>query len=111
MKRLIESIITGVILTLLLKALEKYGSINIMESIYQNFIKELWPIWIGLLVAISYWIIRDYIQLRRFNSGLKKWIGLFSYKDKEKGGYSDLKGKVKLYIKEELEKANKINNP
>ncbi|MDD1777860.1 MAG: hypothetical protein LUQ65_06780 [Candidatus Helarchaeota archaeon] len=31
---------------------------------------------------------------------LKEWIGLFSYKDM----YSNLKGKIKVYIREELEK-------
>jgi len=30
---------------------------------------------------------------------LKKWIGLFSYKD----GYHDLKGKIQFYIKDALE--------
>jgi cytochrome b subunit of formate dehydrogenase len=41
---------------------------------------------------------------------LKKWIGLFSYKDK-KGSYTDLKGKINRYIAEELEKEKKTNNP
>ncbi|MBW2643689.1 MAG: hypothetical protein JRC89_10050 [Deltaproteobacteria bacterium] len=88
-----------------------------MESIYQHFILELWPMWIGLLVALLYWIVRDYIQLRqlrsdftnfkkdltKFKNDLNDWIGLRSYESR----YFDLKGKIKTYIREELEKINK----
>ncbi len=82
------------------------------------------PIIIGFFVFCFYWIIKDYLKLRHSiqyskNGGkgketdllrkeindLKKWIGLFSYKDK----YSNLKGKIKLYISEELEKNNLRN--
>jgi hypothetical protein len=106
MKRIWESILAGIIVGLIFQGLEKFGGINIMKFIYQSFVVELWPMWIGLLVALLYWMIRDYIKLRRFINNLEKWIGLFSYKD-SKGSYSDLKGKIKLYIREELEK-NKI---
>lgn len=103
MRRIIESVIGGLILAIILKALERYGGINIMRSIYETFIVGLWPMWVGLLGALLYWIITDYIKLRRFSNDLKKWIGLFSYKD-SKGSYSDLKGKIKRYVQEELEK-------
>jgi len=104
MKEILRSIVIGVIVGLLLKALDKYGGIDAMKSIYQTFIVELWPMWIGLLAASLYWIIADYIKLRRFSKDLKKWIGYFSYPD-GKGGYLyiDLKGKIKRYIQEELE--------
>ncbi len=36
-------------------------------------------------------------------SELSKWIGRFSYRD-DKGSYIDLRGKIKRYIQEELEK-------
>jgi len=103
MRRILESIIGGLVVGFVLKGLEKYGGISIMKSIYQTFIVELWPLWIGLLAALLYWIITDYIKLRRFSNDLIKWIGLFSYQD-DKGGYSNLKGKIKRYIAEELEK-------
>lgn len=106
MRRIIESVSVGIFLIIISKALEEYGPIDIMKSIYQHFIIELWPMWIGLIAAFLYWIIRDYIQLKRFNNDLKKWIGLFSYGDK----YSDLKGKIKLYIKEEIEKEGQPEN-
>lgn len=108
MRRIIESVIGGLIVAFLLKGVEKYGGINIMKSIYQTFMVELWPIWIGLLTALLYWTITDYIKLRRFCNFLEKWIGFFSYPDKNGGSYySDLKGKIKRYIQEELEKESK----
>ncbi len=97
MRRIIESIIAGLVVTVSLKALEGYGGIDIMKSIYQTFIVGLWPIWIGLLIASLCWIVMDYIKLRRFNKKLEKWIGLFSSRNR----YSDLKGKIKYYIREE----------
>jgi hypothetical protein len=102
MKEILKSILIGVIVGILLKALDKYGGIDAMKSIYQTFVVELWPMWIGLLVASLYWIVVDYARLRRFKNKLEKWIGFFSYQD-NKGGYIDLKGKIKRYIQEELE--------
>lgn len=61
---------------------------------------------LSLAVLLCNFIIFLVTLYRRTNSiiqdfnSLKKWIGLFSYRDK----YSDLKGKIKLYIKEEIEK-------
>jgi hypothetical protein len=102
MRRILESIISGLVIAFLLKALDKYGGI---ESIYQTFIVELWPIWIGLLTALLYWFIADHIRLRRFTNNLRQWIGFFSYRDSNGVVlYIDLKGKIKQYIREELEK-------
>jgi hypothetical protein len=108
MRRVIESVIAGLIILFVSKGLERFGGPNIMKSIYQTFILELWPIWLGLLVALFYWITVDYLKLRRFANQLKEWIGYFSYPDK-KGGflYTNLKGKIKQYIQEELEKEMK----
>jgi len=77
-------------------------SMNRLFWIWRAFVVEFWPMWFGLLLGLLCWGIMDYIKLRRFNNNLKKWIGLFSYKD-DKGSYNDLKGKVKRYIQEELE--------
>jgi hypothetical protein len=108
MRRIIESVIAGVIVAFISKGLGKYGGIDIMRSVYQTFVVELWPIWIGLLGALVYWIVIDYIKVRRFINDLIKWIGYFSYPNKEGGYlYTDLKGKIKQYIKEELEKKSK----
>ena len=100
MREIIKSVIAGFIIIIVSKALEVYGGISIMKSIYQTFVIELWPIWIGLLAASLYWIISDYIKLRRFRNKVDKWIDLYSYKDR----YHDLKGKIQCYIKDELEK-------
>jgi hypothetical protein len=59
-----------------------------------------------IVFSISYflWKLRKNIsELDRFNNNLEKWIGLFSFQD-DKGSYVDLKGKIKRYIQEELEK-------
>jgi hypothetical protein len=61
-----------------------------------------------LIFLISYFLWklnRGINELNRFNNDLTRWIGFFSYRD-SKGVvlYTDLKGKIKQYIKEELEK-------
>jgi hypothetical protein len=103
MRKVVESVIAGLITAFILKGLEKYGGINVMKSIYQTFIVELWPIWVGFLVALFYWVIADFIKMHRFTNHLIEWIGFFSYQD-DKSGYNNLKGKIKRYIEEELEK-------
>jgi len=112
MKKILESIIVWFVATIVLKALEKYIGVNIMESIFQTFIIELWPIWVGLLIACIYWLVRDYIKLRNsskklmaFKQELREWIGLFEYEDKidRRKGYSSLAGKINHYLREELE--------
>jgi hypothetical protein len=65
MRRIIESLISGFILSLALKILDKYGGIFIMKEIYQTFIVGLWPWWIGLAVAIIYWFTRFSINVYR----------------------------------------------
>ena len=77
---IVQMIIAGVVVALIVKGLEIYGPAIIMKSIYQHFVVGLWPMWVGLIAALLYWIIKDYIQLRRFRNKLIKWIGLFAYK-------------------------------
>ena len=115
MRRIIELIVVGLVVGLILKALDEYGGINMLKSIFQTFIVELWPMWGGVLAACIYWFVRDYLKLRHLkNNGknknidtlakdikdIKKWIGYFSYKN----NYSDLKGKIYHYIRKELKK-------
>jgi hypothetical protein len=100
MRRIWEGLGIALFVSIVMKIWEKYGGINTIKSIYQTIIVELWPMWIGLSAALLYLIVVDYIKLRRFANYVKKWIGLFSYKD----SYFDLKGKIYFYIKEELEK-------
>lgn len=48
-----------ILTTLITQILRKYGGISPMiESIFQNFVVELWPIWIGAICVILYLIIR-----------------------------------------------------
>jgi len=68
MRRVIESVAAGVILTIVLKALEAFGALTTLNSIFQTFIVALWPMWFGLVGAFLYWLIRDYIQLRHFST-------------------------------------------
>ena len=79
---------------------EFWGNIEMKHII--SFLITFLPIIVGLFAFFLYWVVRDYLKMRRFNNKLEKWIGLFSYKD-SKGHYSDLKGKIKRYIREELE--------
>lgn len=77
-----------------------------MSSFYQSIFVELWPLWAVMAVSLLYLLIleiRQYKKLTNEFNDLKEWVGLFSYKD-GRGEYSDLKGKIKRYIQEELEK-------
>ena len=84
---------------------QHYGEfiMNNIGNLIKSFLVTFSPLIIGALVFFVYWIMVGYVKMRRFDSKVEKWIGLFSYKD-DKGSYSDLKGKIKRYIQEELEK-------
>ncbi len=104
MKTIYHAMVAGAVSGLVSKGIEKYNIIN-MQSIYQTFIVELWPMWFGMSVFLIYIVIADYIKLRRFSYDVKDWIGIFKSKD-----YSNLKGKIKCYIREELENRS-TNSP
>lgn len=86
---------------------QRYGDFIMSNTgnLIKSFFVTFSPLFIGLLVFFIYWIIADYVKLRRFRNDLIKWIGYFAYPD-SKGGhlYTDLKGKIKRYIQEELDK-------
>ena len=97
-----KGIVIAIISAIAAFFVQHYGEF-IMSNI-GNFIKSFLvtfsPLIIGLLAFFIYWIIADYVKLRRFNHKVEKWIDLFSYKDR----YHDLKGKIQCYIRDELEK-------
>ena len=55
--RLLQGIVIIIISTLVLEGLNKYVEIKMVKSLFQNFVIELWPLWIGLAIGIIYWII------------------------------------------------------
>jgi fructose-specific phosphotransferase system IIC component len=102
---LLKGIVIGIISAILAFFVQHYGEFIMgnIGNLVKSFLITFWPLIVGLLVFFLYWIIADYIKLRRFTNNLTQWIGLFSYQD-SKGSYSNLKGKIKRYIEEELEK-------
>lgn len=102
-KEWIKPIILGLIIAGITWALREFGGNMEIKKHIISFIITFSPIIIGFFVFFLYRIVADYIKLRRFSNDIIKWIGRFSYQD-TKGGYSDLKGKIKRYIQEELEK-------
>jgi predicted membrane protein len=69
--------------------------LEVVKMIDRKFLLEIALLIIFIVAGIIY-LVEKYKEF-------KKWIGRLSYKD-EKGSYSDLKGKIKFYIREELEK-------
>jgi len=69
---LLHSACIAVISPFILKAIENYRGINLMKSLYQSFVVELWPIWVGLAFALLYWASREIISIHKFlTAGLK----------------------------------------
>ena len=64
-QRFIEGIIIGVISGFVLKGLDKYGGIEMIKSLFQTFVIEMWPIWFGLTIALLYWFIREVISIHK----------------------------------------------
>lgn len=83
MRRIVESIIAGFIAGILLKVLDKYGGIGIMKSLFQTFVIELWPMWIGLAIAVIYWFIRFLLEVRNEINEIKKKYTLIEDSKKE----------------------------
>lgn len=70
-RRFIEGIFTGMVVWLIPKGLDKFGGIEIMKSIIQTLVAELWPIWFILGVAVIYWFVRFLLDIyktyRKYN--------------------------------------------
>ena len=103
---LLKGFVIAIVSAIAAFLVQHYGEsiLNNIENLVKSFLITFSPVIVGLLAFFIYWIIADYIKLRRFNGTLERWIGYFTYPDK-KGGYlyTDLKGKIKRYIQEELE--------
>lgn len=59
-RRIIESLVSGIILILISTGMDKYGGF-LMKEIYQTFIAELWWMWIGVAGFLIYFLF-DYIK-------------------------------------------------
>lgn len=107
---LFKGIIIAIISAIAAFLAQHYGEfiMSNIGNLIKSFLITFSPLIIGLLVFFLYWIIVDYVKLRRFNNKLEKWIGYFAYPD-SKGDYlyTDLKGKIKRYIAEELEEESR----
>ena len=64
-RRLLDGICIFIVSTIIIKGLDKYGGIEMIKSLFQTFVVELWPIWFGLGIAIIYWFIRGIISIRK----------------------------------------------
>ena len=76
-KRFIEGIVIAIISGFILKGFGKYGSIQMIKSLYQTFVVEMWPIWTGLVIAVIYWFIRFLLDVRKVlkdHKILEGWI-------------------------------------
>jgi hypothetical protein len=58
-KRVIESLIIGIILVLISKGIDKYGGL-VTGEIYKTFIADLWWMWLGI-VGFAIYFLNDYI--------------------------------------------------
>ena len=104
---LFRGVIIAIISAMAAFLAQHYGDfiMNNIGNFIRSFFMTFWPVMFGFLAFFIYQIITDYVRLRLFNNDLKKWIGYFSYPDKEgRYYYIDLKGKIKRCIQEELEK-------
>jgi hypothetical protein len=59
-----KSLISGLILLVISKGLDKYGGIT-MRDLWQNFFIEIWYVWFGVIGFLISLIIMDYIKTRK----------------------------------------------
>ena len=68
----IQAICISLFTGLIVKAIEKYGDINLMKSLFQTFFIELWPVWFGIGVGLAYLAICRIVLINNFlRKGLK----------------------------------------
>lgn len=67
-----QGVCIGVATAIITKLIEKYGDINLMQSLFQTFFIELWPMWVGVGVGLIYVVLRGVISIHKFiRKGLK----------------------------------------
>jgi hypothetical protein len=110
-------IVGGLIANFLYDIFKKYRGESSMDFLYIYLWEKIWPFWIGLAIALIYKFIKFLVNIGKSTSRvenlnnkidsingnineLKEWIGLLKHKDK----YSDLRGKIRFFAREELEK-------
>lgn len=71
-RELVKGILIGLVVSFISKGLDKYGGIETMKSLFQTFVVELWPIWLGVAATVIYWFVRFQINVYR----LYKYYGV-----------------------------------
>jgi len=75
MKRKIWSVVFFIVGTVTSKFIEKaITMIPSVKWIWQTFVVELWPLWVGLLCIIAYWLIVSFRDFRKEHKELKTWV-------------------------------------
>ncbi len=69
LKALTHPITSAVVVAIILKAGEliwlKVGGPNPLETLWQTFIVEMWPMWVGLVVGGIHWFVRFLWRVER----------------------------------------------
>ncbi len=59
--------------TLLTHALKTYGGICMIKSLFQTFVIELWPMWIGFAAVVFYWFIKFLVGIYKACAAYEKF--------------------------------------
>ena len=69
---LLHMLLVAVVSPFIVQTIEKQGGGNLMESLFQSYFVELWPIWFGIGLALAYFVIRRAVQIDIFlRKGMK----------------------------------------
>jgi len=71
-RNLPQGVCIGVFTTLIIKLIEKGWGENTMESLFQTFFLELWPMWCGIGMCLVYLVLCEVISIHKYIAkGLK----------------------------------------
>lgn len=104
-KKIVTSIIIWFSTTILTKLFDKFSGVLMLKDIYNSFVIEIWPIYIGIIGVIIYWV---YLLIKG-NIFFKNWV-LYHSSNYERQEFDNLEEKINYLIDVRLNHHNEINH-
>jgi hypothetical protein len=74
-RELAKAIFIALVIGFIFKGLDKYGGIETMKLVFQTFVIELWPMWLGVAAALIYWFVRFQMKIYKLYRYLGTEVG------------------------------------
>ncbi len=100
----VVGIISGIIAAPLNRLIGSIGAVK-METLYQMFVVQIWPIWFGLSVAGIYRFVRFLLRLNKFKNNIDK-LNIENLKTDITTQLETTKKELKVFIVKNIESTN-----